>query len=35
MNKAEAMQQALGEEGGSGRHASRMLEQYVRQEEQA
>ncbi|WP_262104477.1 thiamine pyrophosphate-requiring protein [Arthrobacter sp. Marseille-P9274] len=34
-DKAEAMQQALGEEGGSGRHASRMLERYVRQEEQA
>jgi pyruvate dehydrogenase (quinone) len=33
--KAEAMQQALGEEGCSGRHASRMLERYVRQEEQA
>lgn len=33
--KAEDMQEALGEEGGSGRHASRLLEQYVRQEEQA
>jgi pyruvate dehydrogenase (quinone) len=33
--KAEAMQEGLGQEGGSGRHASRMLEQYVRQEERA